>query len=326
MQVFKRFPLLHPLQYLAAPAANLKALSAMKVAVRDGVLQRIERRCNTEHVDLFDYILPAEQPVPSDQCELVHIGALAQQMMFANYGPMSDWFYGTILFLLQEPECLQHVSKEIRNKFESYQDITPSALSSLSYLHACLEESLRLLPGNNTGLPRISPGAIIDGNYVSKGVSFPPLSSLSFAYLTLGQRCPRDQVLKKTPRPNRPMSKRASSRWLAVRVSFTSPYNTVRSAGFPPLTRCTIQPSQMITWRVSILSVLVHGPASDAKWRGWKGKCSSPKFCGHLMWLKCQDKNILIWMERCAITDSWSSRRWGWGSSRWIGSIYIRWW
>ena len=173
MQVFKRFPLLHPLQYLAAPIAKLKALSAMEAAVRDGVLRRIERRGHTEHVDLFDYVLPANRPIPSDQSELIHTGALAQQMMFANYGPMSDWYYGTLVFLLDEPEYLHYLSKEIRDKFESYHDITPSALASLPYLHACLEESLRLLPSNNTGLPRISPGSIIDGHFVPKGVSFP---------------------------------------------------------------------------------------------------------------------------------------------------------
>ena len=101
MQVFKRFPFVHPLQYLAAPIAKLNSFSAMEAAVRDGVLRRIERRGNTEHVDLFDYVLPADCPVSSNRRELVPIGALGQQMMFANYGPMSDWYYGTLLFLLE---------------------------------------------------------------------------------------------------------------------------------------------------------------------------------------------------------------------------------
>ena len=184
MQVFKRFPLLHFLQYLAAPLAKLKALSAMEAAVRDGVLQRIERRGATEHVDFFDYILPTNSPVPSDRRELIHIGALAQQMMFANYGPMADWYYGTLLFLLEEPKCLQALSKMIRDQFESYHDIIPNALASLPFLHACLEESLRLLSSNNTGLPRLSPGATIDGHYIPKGVCL-----LSCASVLLRQCC-----------------------------------------------------------------------------------------------------------------------------------------
>ena len=151
----------------------------MEAAVRDSVLQRVERRGNTEHVDLFDHVLPDNQPVPSNPHQLTHVGALAQQMMFANFGPMSDWFYGTLLFLLEEPECLRHLSIEIRSKFENYHNITPNALASLAFLHACLEESLRLLPSNNTGLPRLSPGAIIDGHDIPKGVSSPPLAHLS---------------------------------------------------------------------------------------------------------------------------------------------------
>ncbi|KAL8689501.1 MAG: hypothetical protein Q9218_004840 [Villophora microphyllina] len=177
MQVFKRFPLLHPFQYLAAPIAKLKALSAMESAVRDGVLRRIGRSGNTEHLDLFDYVLPANSSMPSDPRELTHIGALAQQMMFANYGPMSDWYYGTLLFLLHEPECLQHLSKEIRDNFKTYDDISSSSLVSLPLLRACLEESLRLLQGNNTGLPRLSPGAMVDGHYVPKGSAFLPRSA-----------------------------------------------------------------------------------------------------------------------------------------------------
>ena len=169
MQVFKRFPLLHPFQYLAAPIAKLKALSAMEAAVREGVLKRIDRRGKTEHVDLFDYVLPIGQPVPKNPRELIHTGALAQQMMFANFGPMSDWYYGTLLFLVEEPDCQRFLSQEIRSMFQKYEDLTPPALASLPYLNACLQETLRVLPGNNTGLARYSPGAMIDGRFVPKG-------------------------------------------------------------------------------------------------------------------------------------------------------------
>ena len=135
------------------------------------MLRRIERRGRTEHVDLFDYILPADHPLPSDRREVIHIGALAQQMMFANYALCPTGIMVPSYFYLKSAECLQRLSKEIRDKFESYCDIMPSALACLPFLHACLEESQRLLPSDNTGLPRLSPGAIIDGHYIPKGVS-----------------------------------------------------------------------------------------------------------------------------------------------------------
>ena len=188
MQVFKRFPLLHHLKYLAAPMAKLKVLSAMESSVRDDVLRRISRRGKTPHVDLSDHILLDGEPVPTEWRKLVHISSIAQQMVFANYGPVADWYYGTLLLLLDEPECLQSLCEYIRDKFESYNDIKPGALISLIYLNACVEESLHLLPSNNTGLPRLSPGAVVDGNYVPKGVSVFLLYTYTFS--SLSHSCP----------------------------------------------------------------------------------------------------------------------------------------
>ncbi|GAB1309908.1 hypothetical protein MFIFM68171_00118 [Madurella fahalii] len=91
------------------------------------------------------------------------------QVMFAGWGPMADWFYGALLFLLEELDCCRYLCTEIRGAFKSYSDIESRALTSLPYLHACLEESLRLLPRINTGLRRLSPGAVVDGHYIPKG-------------------------------------------------------------------------------------------------------------------------------------------------------------
>lgn len=102
------------------------------------------------------------------------------QVMFAGFGPMSDWFFCTLYYLLQEPECYRILAEEVRSCFESYEDITTGKLREMEYLNACLEESLRLLPSNNTGLPRLSPGKMVDGSYIPKGVcvnlSRPPFS------------------------------------------------------------------------------------------------------------------------------------------------------
>lgn len=85
---------------------------------------------------------------------------------------MADLFYGVLVLLLENPETHQLLTKEIRESFSSYEEIIPGKpLTSLSYLHACIEEALRMLPSNNTGLPRISPGAMVDGQYIPKGVS-----------------------------------------------------------------------------------------------------------------------------------------------------------
>ncbi|KAK8856031.1 cytochrome P450 [Apiospora arundinis] len=80
--------------------------------------------------------------------------ATEDSVMFAEWGPMGDLFYGAI----------------IKEYFSDYEDIVPgSTLASLSYLRACIEETLRMLPSNNTSLPRISPVAMVDGQYIPKG-------------------------------------------------------------------------------------------------------------------------------------------------------------
>jgi cytochrome P450 len=105
--------------------------------------------------------------------------------MFAGWGPMADLFYGVLVLLLENPESHQVLVKEVRETFSSYEEIIPGkTLTSLSYLRACIEETLRMLPSNNTGLPRISPGAMVDGQYIPKGVSMDPMTEPS-AYVSL---------------------------------------------------------------------------------------------------------------------------------------------
>jgi len=171
IQVFKRFPLLSPLQYLFAPFSKLFVFAAMENLVRDSILKRTENRGKLEHPDFFQYILPDDSPVPTEMSEFKHLGSVAQQFMFASFGPMSDWSYSTIFYILQAPACYKILVEEIRSSFQSYEDITPGPLVGLPYLQACLEESLRLMQTNNTGLPRYSPGAMVDGRYIPKGTT-----------------------------------------------------------------------------------------------------------------------------------------------------------
>lgn len=126
VQVFKRFPLLHFVQYILVPFRKLGAFVSMEAATRKATLQRIESIGSTQHADFFDYILPPGDPVPSSDRELVHLGSLGLQMMFANWGPMADWFYGTLVYLL-EPDTYDN----LQGKLDSYDNITSSTVSSL---------------------------------------------------------------------------------------------------------------------------------------------------------------------------------------------------
>ncbi|EUC42257.1 hypothetical protein COCMIDRAFT_39642 [Bipolaris oryzae ATCC 44560] len=61
------------------------------------------------------------------------------------------------------------LTEEIRQTFSSEDQITMSSTAPLSYLHACLQEGLRIYPPTAETPPRVSPGDFIAGKYVPQG-------------------------------------------------------------------------------------------------------------------------------------------------------------
>lgn len=170
IQVFKRFPLISPVKYLFAPVKKLSSLAEMESNTRKSVLRRIDRRGGTPHLDIFDFVLPADEEPPTGKSELLHLGSVALQTMFAGFGPMADWYYFLLFYLMEMPESYKALTHEIRDTFGSYDRINVQSTAKLQYLTACLEETLRIISTNATGLPRYSPGAVVDGHYIPKGV------------------------------------------------------------------------------------------------------------------------------------------------------------
>jgi cytochrome P450 len=80
---------------------------------------------------------------------------------------------GLLYLLLRNPVKLERMVKEIRGALRTDEDITMDALSQLPYLHACIDEGLRLYPPVPIGLPRIVPtgGSVIANRFVPGGVS-----------------------------------------------------------------------------------------------------------------------------------------------------------
>jgi hypothetical protein len=134
------------------------------------VQRRIDQRANTRHLDYFESLVPPDAPIPTGK-ELNHLEQIAAQLLVAGYDPVADQFYGLLFWLLKEPDALATLIEEIRGNLTSYEDIVPEALVSLRYLHACIQESFRMMDTGPNGMPRVSPGAMVDGVYVPQGVS-----------------------------------------------------------------------------------------------------------------------------------------------------------
>ncbi|THV52969.1 hypothetical protein BGAL_0063g00270 [Botrytis galanthina] len=69
-----------------------------------------------------------------------------------------------------EPNASKNLINELRSSFENDNEITPDSVANMKYLHACLQETFRIHQNSSDGLPRMSPGAIVDGNYIPRGV------------------------------------------------------------------------------------------------------------------------------------------------------------
>ncbi|KAJ8123392.1 hypothetical protein ONZ43_g650 [Nemania bipapillata] len=158
-----------PLKFLFVPPRILRTLPHVLGINSQEVQRRIDQRANTKHLDYFESLVPPDAPIPTGR-ELNHLEQIAAQLLVAGYDPVADQFYGLLFWLLKEPDVLATLVEEIRSNLLRYEDIVPDALVSLRYMHACIQESFRMMDTGPNGMPRVSPGAMVDGVYVPKGV------------------------------------------------------------------------------------------------------------------------------------------------------------
>ena len=175
-QITRKFRSLSILAYLTIPPSVWFAMPKLMKMNTEDVKARIERRGKTEHLDYFEQLIPSNEPVPENKKYIFHLENIAGQLLLASWQPLANQFYSLIFFLLKEPDAYKALVEEIRAAFTDYSAISTENITNLKYLHGCVQESLRFHQETVDGLPRISPGAVIDGKYIPKGVSCVPFS------------------------------------------------------------------------------------------------------------------------------------------------------
>lgn len=80
---------------------------------------------------------------------------------------------GLTYLLLKNPDKLARLTHEVRQAFDSFEDMHIAKLTQLTFLQACLEEGLRMYPPLPVGLVRVAPknGATVCGQFVPAEVS-----------------------------------------------------------------------------------------------------------------------------------------------------------
>jgi cytochrome P450 len=166
-QVSLRFMMLRPLIWFFLPPSIATLMPKLLRMNRTEVRNRLKKRNQLEHPDLFEYLLEKDKPDPPEDWLLSH----ANVLIVAGFDPHTNLSSSMIYFLARNPDKLKIAVEEVRGTFTNYHDITADALQNLIYLQAVLNESLRIHTNAAFGLPRICPGAIVDGHAVPTGVS-----------------------------------------------------------------------------------------------------------------------------------------------------------
>ncbi|KAI0968452.1 isotrichodermin C-15 hydroxylase [Xylaria arbuscula] len=169
-QVSKKLPVVNIFALFFVSPSVLRSLPGVFKMNSEAVQRRIDIRGTTPHPDFVDYMLPADTAPPRTKKEKIHLEQVALQLFVAGFDPIQITLNAVLFFLVKEPNAYKILVREIRDAFQAYDRINADALVELKYLHAVVSETMRVHINNGTGLPRISPGAVVDGVYIPKGI------------------------------------------------------------------------------------------------------------------------------------------------------------
>ncbi|KAF8446892.1 putative cytochrome P450 [Terfezia claveryi] len=136
----------------------------MDVYARDLVANRLGSQTNRK--DFWHYILNRPESKDASVNELC---MQAQTLVMAGSETTSTTISSITFYLLKTPRVYNILKDEIRSTFKSYADITEQNTVRMRYLNAVIEEGLRLYPAAPGGMPRVSPGATVAGQYIPRG-------------------------------------------------------------------------------------------------------------------------------------------------------------
>ena len=122
--------------------------------------------------DIFAKLLTNNKGEPTG-LSLGELLAESSVMMNAGTDTTTAALTNSIYLIYRHPDVLRKLRAELDSATGHTAQPSYDALSSLPYLRACIEESLRLRPASSMGLPRVVPasGRVIAGQFVSAGVT-----------------------------------------------------------------------------------------------------------------------------------------------------------
>ncbi|KAI0154955.1 cytochrome P450 [Xylariaceae sp. FL1272] len=129
--------------------------------------RRVQWGDSLQRKDFFSHLLrKGDSTVPYSELK-----SQASVLILGGSETTATALSAAVYFLLQNPQTYRKLCNEIRTRFPHKSEITGEAVAELKYLQAVIDEVLRIFPPVAFGLPRTSPGAMVDGNYIPAGVT-----------------------------------------------------------------------------------------------------------------------------------------------------------
>ncbi|OTB05990.1 hypothetical protein M426DRAFT_319363 [Hypoxylon sp. CI-4A] len=144
------------------------AITENQALVRERVKQRME--LNVERPDFLEGLIRKKD---EGELDFQQVAATAATLIVAGSETTATLLSGALYMLTTHPDTLEKLTKEVRSAFNNDDEITLTSVSKLSYMLACLNETLRHYPPVPLGLPREVPqgGVFILGKFVPQGTA-----------------------------------------------------------------------------------------------------------------------------------------------------------
>jgi cytochrome P450 len=122
--------------------------------------------------DIFHYIMKGRDPETGLGFSRDQLNADAGLLVAAGSDGVGIVLSATLFYLLRNPEILEKLTQDVRSSFDSMDDMRGLKINQVPYLHAVIEETLRITPPIPSPLPReVEKGGIdIDGRHIPEGI------------------------------------------------------------------------------------------------------------------------------------------------------------
>ncbi|RMD40955.1 hypothetical protein DV735_g4163, partial [Chaetothyriales sp. CBS 134920] len=134
--------------------------------------ERKQRKEVSVHKDLMHYLLNSADSKTGARPTSAELKGDALSLIGAGADTIATTLAGALFYLSRNPSALLRVQSEVRSAFNALDEIhTGPKMDSCHFLHACIEETLRLSPPVAAPLPRevMKGGIVIDGHYIPEG-------------------------------------------------------------------------------------------------------------------------------------------------------------